>query len=515
MIFTTTLLTSCVKLLLVPAYRSTDFEVHRNWLAITHSLPINKWYFESTSQWTLDYPPLFAWFEYLLSFVAALFDKKMLNVNHINYSSDETVLFQRLSVIFTDLVYTIGVYKCCAALQKSWRKDVVLPILLITNCGLIMVDHIHFQYNGIMYGILLISISYILQGKHLKAAFWFTILLNMKHIYLYLAPAYFIYLLRHYCIKGPLTFKNVVSRNTFKTFSLLGSVVISVFLATYLPFMDHIPQVLSRLFPFKRGLCHAYWAPNVWAIYNTADKIGFFIASRSGIHFGNKSTASMTGGLVQEFSHSFLPNIPPMVTMLLTILCMIPAMVKLFFLNKQATNFIRCMVVCGLTSFLFGWHVHEKAILMPIIPLSILSIMETTDARMFLLLSTVGHYSLFPLLYPLSLLSVKVLLLLLYSVYAFHSLYKMYPLSICSYTLPLLSPLESIYVLGLGAIFLYENVIHHLLGLHSQLPFLPLMITSVYCAIGIIYSWVSYYIYFLKYNGVHVRTKSNKMNKVE
>ncbi|KPP69266.1 putative dolichyl pyrophosphate Glc1Man9GlcNAc2 alpha-1,3-glucosyltransferase, partial [Scleropages formosus] len=425
---------SLIKFLLIKAYHSTDFEVHRNWLAITHSLPVSKWYFEETSEWTLDYPPFFAWFEYGLSHIAKYFDEEMLVVQNLTYASPATILFQRLSVIFTDLVFVYAVKECCKCVQGGKRpRDIlgspsfVLAVLLLWNFGLLIVDH------------------------------------------------------------GSLKWRNF----SFIRLAALGIIVCSVFALSFGPFLalDQLPQVLSRLFPFKRGLCHAYWAPNFWALYNAADKALSVLGIKLKLlDVAKLPKASMTGGLVQEFQHSVLPSVSPLITLICTLISVSPALFSIWHRPCGARGFLRCCVICALGSFLFGWHVHEKAILMAILPLSILAVESKDDAGVFLILATTGHLSLFPLLFTTPEFPIKILLMLLFTLYSFTSLKRLFRPECC-----LINTVESVYLSGLIPLEIFCELIYPLTSWQQTFPFIPLLLTSVYCAFGIIYSFFRLY----------------------
>lgn len=100
----------------------------------------------------------------------------------------------------------------------------------------------------------------------MRSGILFAVLLNFKHIYLYLAPAYFVYLLQAYCFDA--------GAFSVRRFLQLGGSVVAVFVVSLGPFVwtGQGPALVARLFPFTRGLCHAYWAPNLWALYAGLDR---------------------------------------------------------------------------------------------------------------------------------------------------------------------------------------------------------------------------------------------------
>ncbi|RFU30596.1 hypothetical protein B7463_g5739, partial [Scytalidium lignicola] len=397
------------KVLLFPAYKSTDFEVHRNWLAITNSLPVQEWYYEKTSEWTLDYPPFFAYFEWILSQCAKLADPGMVDVHNLEYDNWQTVYFQRSSVIITELllVYAVHLYvKSAPSWLKRPSQAAALSILL--SPGLLIIDHIHFQYNGFLYSILILSLVLARSKSYLGSAFLFATLLCFKHIYLYLAPAYFVYLLRVYCLGSKSLFPiKIKFWNTVK----LGTGVISIFTIAFAPFAywGQIPQLLSRLFPFSRGLCHAYWAPNIWAMYSFTDRILIYVAPRLGLLVNKEAINSVTRGLVGDTSFAVLPEITPKATFALTLLFQIIPLIKLFFADHPSWDmFIGAVTLCGYASFLFGWHVHEKAILLVIIPFSLIALKDRRYLGAFRPLAVAGHVSLFPLLFTAAEFPIKI-----------------------------------------------------------------------------------------------------------
>lgn len=86
---------------------------------------------------------------------------------------------------------------CRATTARSSAAVTPATLTLVAcNVGLLMVDHIHFQYNGVLLGVLIASLAALRNGHVLAAGILFTVLLNMKHLFLVLAPAYFVLILR-------------------------------------------------------------------------------------------------------------------------------------------------------------------------------------------------------------------------------------------------------------------------------------------------------------------------------
>ena len=142
---------------------------------------------------------------------------------------------------------------------------------------------------------------------------------------------------------------------------------------------------------------------------------------------------SVTRGLVGDTNFAVLPDITPKTTFVLTLAAQIvrifgysqsslqltdkdqPALLKLFFQPDWHT-FVSTITLCGYASFLFGWHVHEKAILLVVIPFSLLALKDRRYLGAFRPLAVAGHVSLFPLLFTAMEFPIKVVYTILWLV---------------------------------------------------------------------------------------------------
>ncbi|VDN01317.1 unnamed protein product [Thelazia callipaeda] len=486
-----------LKVLFIPCYYSTDFEVHRNWMAITHTLPLRLWYYENTSEWTLDYPPLFAFFEYSLSQVASkIILSPPLVVQKDAYFSSELLLFQRLSVIAMDIIYVLSCFFLMRSLceersgDKCLKKNsVAAGIFLVTNVSLILIDNIHFQYNGFLAAFLLLSSTWVMRKSFIlvsplidffhryEGALMYCILLNMKHIYLYYAPAYVFYYMVNYLLP--------FNKSFIIRCAKLTAVLILPFALALGPFIYFcgpivLQQIWKRLFPFERGLTHAYWAPNLWALYNFADWY-FYQVLRLAKRLPPKvHPPNYTSGIVQQFAHSILPCVTPFVTFLVTGILLVPVV---FFTRRRCLrNFPLLLTLSAFAFFLGGYHVHEKAIVLITIPYTLLASLDHRFLPSFIVLSVIANVSLFPLFFTSMESIIKVSVTLCYM---FLSVAIM--LFLCPKRK--LSALQRAFLVGVSVIQFYCLVTHQWI-FGDDLKFMPLMLTSLSTALGILWIYL-------------------------
>lgn len=294
-----------------------------------------------------------------------------------------------------------------------------------------MVDHIHFQYNGVLFGLLLLCVDFALRDQFIALTFAFSVLVCSKHLFVYLAPPFGIYLLRKYCFledscealstkesdksqssRSALTTNHSVSTPIFNNQSILRIIQLAVtalvpVTLAFGPFIlqkygfDQLLQIFRRLFPFGRGLVHSYWAPNIWALYCASDKvIGLLAKKLLGMTFTSVTGLASTSGLTGDFVFHVLPTVPPILSLLLVLLAQLPAWHRLW-VEPHPHSLLPCLVYCSLCAYMLGYHVHEKAILISQVLAGLLALRSNRNFEIFTLLSVVGVYSQLPLLFPL------------------------------------------------------------------------------------------------------------------
>lgn len=152
------------------------------------------------------------------------------------------------------------------------------------------------------------------------------------------------------------------------------------------------------------------------------------------------------------------------------------------------------VTLCGYSSFLFGWHVHEKAILLVVIPFSLLALKDRRYLGAFRPLAVAGHVSLFPLLFTAAEFPIKTVYTIFWLLLFLLVFDRLAPVPSRPRVF-LLDRFSLLYTTVSIPLIVYCSLAHQFV-FGERYGFIPLMFTSSYSAIGVVGSWIGFLVVY-------------------
>ncbi|GAA5982865.1 hypothetical protein JCM11641_002608 [Rhodosporidiobolus odoratus] len=436
-----------------------DLEAQRHWLALTSSslnhlthlpytpcklhrppppssntsLAVSEWYTHDSPYWGLDYPPLTAYHSLLLGTLARLspttaryvtlrpHSQNCTKTNHVAWENEMQRLeeegglrnWMRASVVVGDVVLWVSavlvyVRRNCGGSSRDQRRGLrrmlVASMTILLQPALILIDNGHFQYNSIMLALTLHALNAFQAGHDLVGSFLFVLSLGFKQMALYYAPGVFAYLLGKCLWLG--------GRKGLTHLLHLSLTVLLSFTLLFLPLLTSphplttLLTALTRIFPFSRGLFEDKVA-NLWCALNVVVKLRQLASvgtlAKLALLVTGTAVAPMVIGVAwvsHKLQHSDSTSSSPS-----------PAASRLGpVLNPTAfppapisVLLPHLLLFSSLSFFLFSFQVHEKSILLPLMPLTVMMGARESgwgrgEWEWGVLVNNVGVFSMWPLL---------------------------------------------------------------------------------------------------------------------
>lgn len=350
-----------------------DFEAQRHWMEITQHLPISKWYWFDLQYWGLDYPPLTAYHSYVLGKIGTFIYPDWFKLGSSRgYESDGIKTFMRLTVVISDILFYIPAVVYFTKWVGRQRNQppvgqYIAAAAILFQPSLMLIDHGHFQYNSVMLGLTVYTINNLLDEFYSLAALCFVLSLCFKQMALYYAPVFFAYLLS----------KSLFFPRWFNISRLMGIAIATIlsFVLMFAPLyisggrLPNVIQSIHRIFPFARGIFEDKVA-NFWCV----------------------------GNLFIKFKLIFTEDELRLYSLVLTAAGLFPAFILILLYPKKHL-LPYALAACSMSFYLFSFQVHEKTILVPLLPVTLLYISNDWNVLSFVCwINNVALFTLWPLL---------------------------------------------------------------------------------------------------------------------